>query len=487
MSTKVNDISPAVMAMADDWAKIDALIGGTKTMRAAAEKYLPRFPAESMDAYEFRRKTSTLYNALARTLENMAAKPFAEPTSARDLDQVAEEWIENIDLSGNNLTVFAHSILLAGLAYGMTHILVDMPSTVDKDGRALYATKAAEQASGVRPYLVHVTPQQVLGWRTERGADGVAVLTMLRFMESVEEDDGQFGTRLIQQIRVLTPTTWETYRQSADQGAGQAAAEWRLFESGTVSLGKVPLVTYYTKCTGFMTATPPLLDMADLNIKHWQSSSDQDSLLHTARVPLLAITGVDDDYKVQIGGKSYLRLPVGGEAKYVEHTGAAINAGRDSLKDLEDQMRAMGAELLVESQVSTTATQNKIEDGEAKSQLKRMVEALEDSLDNALALMHEWVGMEYNGQIDIFDDFSDDSILAAAAPFVLSLVQLVNNQLISKQDAFNEMRRYGIINPDLIWEDVQARIEQEPPAFTIGMPQTTLVDRVDPNADPNAE
>jgi hypothetical protein len=37
---------------------------------------------------------------------------------------------------------------------------------------------------------------------------------------------------------------------------------------------------------------PPLLDLAYLNVKHWQSQSDQDNILHIARVPILALIGV---------------------------------------------------------------------------------------------------------------------------------------------------------------------------------------------------
>ncbi|MRW88857.1 DUF4055 domain-containing protein [Duganella sp. FT80W] len=462
--SKVNDKSAAVEAMEEDWAKMDALIGGTKAMRAAGEKYLPRFPAESKDAYDFRVKTSTLYNATGRTVENMAAKPFAEATTVRDIDGDSEKWLENIDLCGNNVTVFAHKLFLAGLGYGLAHVLVDMPSTVDDDGKQLYPTKAAEQSAGVRPYLVLISPKQILGWRSARGPDGQEALSMLRFMESVDEDDGEFGTKTIPQIRVLTPSTWATYRKAEKPAAGQATEDWVPHKQGPVSLGKVPLVTFYTKRTGFMTATPPLIDMADLNIKHWQSSSDQDSILHTARVPLLAISGLQDDDNIEIGPKAFLRLPVGGEAKYVEHTGAAIEAGRMSLQDLENQMRAMGAELLAETQVATTATQNNIEDSEAKSQLKLMVEGEEDALDNAITLMHEWVGREFSGKTDIFKDFSSDAVLVTAGPFVAALIDLVETGMLSKEDAFNEMRRYGIVNPDLVWKDVKARIAADPPA-----------------------
>lgn len=74
MSTKVNDKSAAVTAMEEDWDKVDALIGGTKTMRAAGERWLPKFPGESQKSWDYRVKTSTLYNAMGRTVKNMAAK-----------------------------------------------------------------------------------------------------------------------------------------------------------------------------------------------------------------------------------------------------------------------------------------------------------------------------------------------------------------------------------------------------------------------------
>lgn len=465
MATKVNDTSPAVDAMAAGWAKIDALCGGTDAMRAAKEKYLPKFPREDQDSYDYRVKTSTLFNGLGRTIENMAAKPFAEPVTFTDIDPVPALWLDNIDLCGNNLSVFAHGLLTAGLKYGLTHILVENPTTTDKDGNLLYPNRAAEISAGVRPYLVHIAPQQILGWLSAKTASGAEVLTMLRIMECVDEADGDFGTRSIAQVRVLTPGTWATYRK-AEKGD-----DWMLHDEGAMSLDFIPLVTFYTRRSGFMAATPPFKDLADLNIAHWQSSSDQSSILHTARVPILAISGVNDEDKIVIGAKSALMLPTGADAKYVEHTGAAIEAGRNSLLDLENQMRAMGAELLAETQVSTTATQNNIEDSEAKCQLSMMVEGLEDSLDQAVDIMHKWVKLEYKGDIDLFDDFSSGAVMQQAGPFIIALVQLVNAGLLDKEGAFEEMQRYGIINPDKAWKDVQAKIELEPPMFSVPMPK----------------
>jgi hypothetical protein len=41
-----------------------------------------------------------------------------------------------------------------------------------------------------------------------------------------------------------------------------------------------------------MRGSPPLLNLALLNIKHWQSQSEQDNILHVARVPLLVAYGL---------------------------------------------------------------------------------------------------------------------------------------------------------------------------------------------------
>ncbi len=463
MAIKVNEVSAAVAAMAGGWDKIDTLCGGTEAMRAAGEKFLPRFPREDAESYEYRLSTSTLFNGLGRTVENMAAKPFAELATFTDIDAGPAEWLQNIDLCGNNLTVFAFNAMTAGLKYGLTHMLVEFPQAQDKDGKPLYPTRAAETAAGVRPYLVHLKPQQILGWKSTKTTSGAEELSMLRILESVEEDDGEFGTVNVPQVRVLTPGAWQTFRKSGRNG-------WTLHDQGIVSLDFIPLVTFYTRRTGFMTAKPPLSDLADLNIKHWQSSSDQDSILHTARVPILAISGVSDEDTIAIGAKAALMLPTGADAKYVEHTGAAIEAGRLSLQDLENQMRAMGAELLVETQVSTTATQNTIEDGEAKCQLSMMTEGLEDALDLALDYMHRMVKLEYKGAVNLYKDFSSSTVMQTAGPFVTALTQLVDRGLLSKEDAFSEMQRYGIVNPDLAWNDVQSRIEQQPPDFSVPMP-----------------
>jgi hypothetical protein len=121
--------------------------------------------------------------------------------------------------------------------------------------------------------------------------------------------------------------------------------------------------------------SPPLLDLAFLNVKHWQSQSDQDNILHVARVPILAIIGADEDDQIKIGQQA-VKVPLNGDIKFVEHTGKAIEAGHDSLEKLELQMIQTGAELLVMKPGQRTATESNNEAEGNKSDLQRICREL---------------------------------------------------------------------------------------------------------------
>ncbi|WP_159182339.1 DUF4055 domain-containing protein, partial [Escherichia coli] len=101
--------------------------------------------------------------------------------------------------------------------------------------------------------------------------------------------------------------------------------------------------------------TPPLLNLGLLNIKHWQSQSEQDNILHVARVPLLVAYGLDRNEELTVGASTATifedRTKNGLE--YVEHSGAAIESGETSLEKLENQMRHAGAKLLRAENTST--------------------------------------------------------------------------------------------------------------------------------------
>lgn len=457
MAIAVNEQSDIIKELAQEWAVLEPLMAGTAAMRAGAQKFLPRWPNEELDSYQSRLATATLFPAYRRTVSVMAGKPFAKAVTLQDNNapQIFQ-WAEDIDQQGVSLHAFCAEMFAEALAFGLCGILVDYPDTTVRDAQGRIVgrpqrTVAQAEAMGLRPYWVRYKHNQILGWRASlRG--GKMQFDQLRLLESVEEPDGDFGSKWIPQVRVLYPGGWQLWRATEKNG-------WSLYQEGTTTLSYVPFVPIYGKREAFMVGRPPLLDLAYLNIKHWQSQSDQDTILHVARVPILAMIGAEDETSLTVGAQSAVKLPIGADLKFVEHSGAAIAAGKESLAALEEQMIQTGAELLVKKPGDRSATEA-ANDAEAnKSDLQRMVEDFEDSIDLALQYTADY-GRVQAGNISLFKDFGAGTLSDASAQLILAMQA---SGLISKKRAITEMKRRGMLDAEVDAEVELALAESEGP------------------------
>jgi hypothetical protein len=463
----VRDQSKAVQKMSVEWPMITALLGGTTAMRQA-KCYLPKWPNEDDESYKARIETATLFPVYARTVEVLASKPFSKPlTLSDDVPENIKEWSTDIDLQGRDLHAFGASITEEALAYGLSGILIDFPEAPalsDESPAAPPRTRAEEKAAGVRPYFVQIHPQNILGWKSKRIA-GVDTLTELRILENIILDLADFVEKEVEQVRVFRVGSWEIWRDSGKvDSAGKAI--WVMVDTGPISLPKIPFVPVYGKRLAFMTAKPPLVEMGHMNIKHWQSQSDQDTLMHVARVPILAVMGIDNDdgFKLTIGASAAVKLPSGADMKFVEHTGAAIEAGRFSLKDLEEQCRQAGAELLVIKPGNTTQVQTLADNEQGMCTLQRIAVDAEDAIDQALQLMAEWVGEDEGGNVTVYKDFGAATLAEASTEM---LIKMNMAGKLSDESLYEETQRRGIIRPDLDWDEEKDRIEKQGPSLGI--------------------
>lgn len=457
MSDDPSKTLPAVEAMRADWAIVDPLMGGTRAMREAGAELLPKWPKEEGCDYQKRLSLSTLFPAYSETIKNNTGRVFAEPiVFAKDVPSSIQDLAEDFDRQGNNLQVWAKSYFSQALSHGLCHALAEYPNIKPAGDNQPLVTLADAKAVKARPYAIMIRPQQVLGWRSSNEG-GEHVLTQFRYMESVEEPDGKFGTKCIPQIRVLVPGAWATFREGEVDGQ----KTWVLHDEGATSLDHIPLSTLYTDRTGYMTAKPPLLELAYLNVKHWQSQSDQDNILHVARVPMLAISGIDDDtWELKVGTASATKLPTNGKMEWVEHTGKSIEAGRVSLQDLEDQMHVAGAKLLQkDKQAVKTATQAEDEAAQEMSPLQTMAGNLEDSLDQILQFFAELSGEATGGNVEVNGNFDVDFAAETTLPLLLKMATAGK---ISDQTLFTEMQRRNVVSGDLKWDEEKVKISGQP-------------------------
>lgn len=441
--------------MATHWPLVDALLAGTAGMRAAGRRYLPKRRLEADEDYAVRLQTATLYPAFSETVGTMVGRVFTKPFQYGDNipQAILADIIPDVDMERRSLQEFARLWFEDALAYGISFALVLAP---EMDANlAGVATRSQERAAGLRPYVKLVRHAQVIGWQSEL-VGGTERLTQVRIREFVHEAASEYAMQWTEQILVLEPGAAHTWRKDA-QGRWQKAS--RTLVSAGKPLADIPLVALYTKRTGFMTAEPPLLELAQLNAKHWWLQSSMDRLIDTACVPILALIGVTDG-DVVIGANSAINLPPGGDARYVEHSGAAIAAGRQALKDLEDTIRQAGAKLLQRSDATMTAAQAREEAAREISRLGVMAQSLEDALDIVLDWFTRWMNLgDEGGNLSIHANLDPDF---APTESMQVLLQMALGGKLSDATLFAEAQRRGLVSDDLTWEIEQARIGAQP-------------------------
>lgn len=434
------------------------LMGDTAAMRAARKTYLPKNEAESEDAYNVRLQRSVLFNAFGKTVEDMTGKVFAKPVVIKDdVPAQIQAFAEDIDLTGRHLNVFARDVFHDAMQPGVSFILTDQPPAPQRaDGQP--ATLADEQKAGVRPYLVHIPVERMLGWISQV-IGGVETILQVRILECVTERDGDFHETEVQQIRVIdagTPKcTWRTFRRSESD-----KETWIENAAGVTALPFITLVAVYTKRTGFMTGSPPLGKLADLNVAHWQLDSDLGNITHVAQVPILHFAGFAEGDKFAIGTADAIRSsePTA-KVVYVEHTGKAIESGRQRLKDIEFQMQTMGLSLLVDKP-GQTATGEVRDDVKENSPLAMMAANLQDALEISLGFMAQYMGLgdDAGGSLDVNKDFG----VMAQRNDLQQLAAVRAQGDISRETLWEEMQRRNYLSEDFDPDAEKDRLANEP-------------------------
>lgn len=447
---------PGYLAMVDCWDLVAALDGGTPTMREDAEKWLPRFEAEDSRDYRTRLERTVLFNVFGRTLSTLVGKPFSEALRLDDAPSEIETFAEDVDGSGTSLHLFARELFEAALRDLVTYVLVDYPPT------APGLTLAQERAIGARPYLVHIDARRVIGWRTAV-ENGREVFEQLRYTTASERPAGAFGVDVVDQIRVLKrgaldvetgargPVEWAVYEaQKAEDGK----VKWLVVDRGHYrGVTEIPVVAVNAKRIGDKTGKPPLLDLAYLNLAHYQSSSDQASILHTARVPVLFYAGADPKQSLELGpNRSLMNASPDAKLSWTEIKGTGIAAGEADLESLENRMRIMGLELLALKPVQVTATQRALDQIEQDSDLGAMCKALESSLMRVLEYVAEWLSVDIGAtEVSVNQEFGASALDGQSE----TLRKIREMGEITQRTFLEQLQTIGILNDDM---DVDAEL-----------------------------
>lgn len=454
------------------WKLIETILGGTETMREAAEELLPKHMHEPDEVYEERLETSVFLNMTELTLDFLIGKPFSEPVQL--MEDVPEELVgyaEDIDLQGNNLDQFAQAWYREALAKGFSHVLVETPAN---DGSIV--SLADQRSKNIRPYWVHIPPENLIAAEAIR-VNGVETVTHVRLFEYETVRDGfeeyeETYIRVMELVDLVgdnNPDDFRVeYRRYIETKKSTAGVNWELVEGPIMTdLKAISLVTFYTNRKGFLESKPPLLDLAHLNVTHWQSGSDQRSILTVSRFPMLAGSGITDyeNEKTIVGPHGLLLADdPQGRFYYVEHSGAAIAAGRTDMKDLEESMALYGAQLLKPRPDRETATARSLDEAATTSNLQRMTFSFMDAVEQAMLLTANMIGKDDGGTVRVNTDFS---LNETEIVDLQTLVTARKDREISHEAFIAELKRRGVLHEDFkVADDLELLLSEnlpEPP------------------------
>jgi len=460
----VNDpsnVSAEHNQMAPIWNKIQTVLDGTESMRAAGTIYTTQHEGETNRRYDQRVQGAILDNVTKLTLDSWVGRPFSDPViKSDDLPEQLDEWFKDVDLQGHGIGVFARKWFKEGLAKRIAPIIVDHPTpSLREDGQP--RTLADDREDNLRPFMVFVKPENML-FRDSMIIDGQEMLTHIRFLEQENLRVG-FAEVLRTRIRVFDRilegeeagvfvSLWEL-REVEDSDK----EEWVLIQPLTkLDIDEIPVVIFEAD-----EDKTPLEDLADLNIAHFNSISDHVNVLTVARFPIpFQIGGALETSAVEIGPKKMWFNPdSNGRFGYLEHTGAAIAAGREWERELREAMARHGLDFLRKRPDRETATARTLDAEEATSPLQDATIRFNDSLQKAAVLMGKWGNVDVpDAAIAVSIEFGPEDVEASDLE-ALKVARL--NRDLSHEDYMLELRRRAVLRDSFDLEENDQRLEKE--------------------------
>jgi len=452
----VRQVSEQYDWMKDRWELPLALYNGRRAMVEAGRKFLYQNPAESQEAYEVRLKRSSLFNVFRKVIDSASGQALLKSVSITNLPDELSYLEHNASGDGRSITELADELIRHHLLFGKAHILTDFPK-VETEGMSYSDFKNA----GFSPYFNVVNPLNLIGWNYDL-ATGYPRLTHIRIVENeiVSDQDNPWLTMNREMVKVWYNDHIEMYSHNDSEGV------WEFSHDVSENiLGYIPLVTGYSNKKGFMIAESPLDDLAEVNRTHFESSSEQRNILNVARVPFILAKGFGTGELdgISIGPSRIITTTSDtADMKFVEHTGAAIDAGDRDLANLEQQMRILGADLIMgKSADRQTATARQLDATESLSLMQLTIRSTARMLEDAIMMAGDWIGVDASGvKVAIGSDLTtpiEPNPMAAAA----QLVEIMIGLGFTTEDAVNELKRRGIIAGNVDYTEIMMKRAEE--------------------------
>ena len=456
---------------APKWKRVRDVIAGQDAMHTAATAYLPKLKDEEPSDYDARRKRSDFFNGTWRTIDALSGMAFRKAPTV-EVPAAIEPYLDDITLSSMPMESFAREVVEEVLGPGRYGILIDHPPA----SNVTPLTVDAAQRLGLRPTLQLYPAESIRNWKFER-RNNAWTLTRVVLGESAEVEKDEFTVEVEERYRVLDlGGDGGTYRQrvfKVEKEKDVLIEEIVPLMNGA-PLDFIPFMIGGAGGRGDQIDEPPLIDLVDKNIAHYQVNADYRHGLHFTGLPTPVVCGYqpeDNAPKLYIGSQAAWVFPdPQAKAEFLEFEGTGLQAIEKALDRLERQMAMLGARMIAdEGKQAETLGATQIKRAGENSVLAKIVKGVSEALEWALGVFAYWAGAGGEITYQISREFLPAMMDAQTLNSLLAM-RLANE--LSSEELFELLQRGDVIDGEKTHEEHKEQLDAEP----MPMPKPALND-----------
>lgn len=456
------------------WDEISDVLAGEKSVKAKGDVYLPRpNPTDTSKENQARYKNyvmrAVFYNATNRTVTGSVGSAFRKAPMI-EVPESIDYLIDDVDGCGVSLVQQSKSTSKSVLAKGRSALLVDYPQTGGE------ASKAQMQQNGIRVNIIRLKPEQVINWRTET-IGGIQKLVLVVIHEKREEvgADG-FSVESIDRYRVLRLTEG-VYTQEFHEKINDS---WMIVEGPFVvtdgsglAFDEIPIIFPGSVNNDAEIDFAPAYDLASLNLAHYRNSADYEDSAYLVGQPQIWMAGLTQEWLEMIkerglylGSRAPLPLPVDGAAGMLQ--AEANGMIKEAMDQKETQMIALGARLIQPGSSVKTATEAQGEQETEHSVLSMVCDNVSQAYQQALEWAARFAGVRAADGGIVFE-INQDFVKVALSPQMLTaLIAAWQSGKLPSSDLWDQLRRYGVIDPEKTDDEIKDELEGEGAGLGLG-------------------
>ena len=430
---------PQILSMMGSWERIAMALASSSALRSRGARFIPQLPGEDAAGYDARTSKFVHVPWFEELSELAVHKLFRKTLNFQTEDQALQEWIEDVDGTGTDLEAFWKLVTKIAVQYGHCHVLTDMATDV------VPRTLLEEQQLAVKPNLFVIRPEQVVGFRTKRVA-GREQLTQFRYLEMAQVEDGRYGSKWVERVRVLEPGKFELWEK-----ADNRAESWSLIEQGTYDLNEIPVSTVYGRREGVMVSSPPLLEVANINLLYDLALCDHSHQMSVAATPILVLKGFDEHQPdLTVSVNRALAMPPDGDVSYVQTDSASFQAQENYLGFLADRMNQVAiVGFKAQKNAAEAAAAKRMDHSDEDSALSTIATSVEVAVKQAVDWALQYMGNTAEYDLGIPDNLSDETLDPQE---VAQLLALANSGVITKETLITTLVKGEVLDVDPVEE-----------------------------------